>query len=462
MPINPKAVGLSATSNLISNTVGSLQDGVSGATGKIGEVDYRGIKRAEAGRYALVQHRYPENIGTDSHPHALMFYIYSHDSGSLNRSDNKTSDQDNKEAGPQERSQTSDDITKDIEKLNAEKNDNNTRISEIDADLDSRIGDSDAVFSEETSDLLVEKSTKNDRNKQIDIEIADLQEQKKRIDDQDPSKIEKAAETNEGTTLAVKRGGNTKLASVVSMYIPAQFDNNTQARYQDTDISSFMTQLARSGASNLNEAFAGKAKGSNLMSMLGGAEAATLEAFERQFPGFLEAAEMMRGGNIRTDRMELAFKGMQKRKFGFDFKFIPKSETEAQQAYDIIKTFRLYMAPRLTGDPVEIQQDDKGNFSAKQSGEGQNIKGASKIYFEQPAFFEVKYMIGTIKNQFPIEFGRCVLESVNVKYGGDRSQFHKVMDLGAGKKGAPPGEITMSLQFSELETIYSERVKQGY
>ena len=71
-------------------------------------------------------------------------------------------------------------------------------------------------------------------------------------------------------------------------------------------------------------------------------------------------------------------------------------------------------------------------------------------------------MMGNVRNQFPIDFGRCVLESCNVKYGGDRTQFHKEIDLPDGSKGFPHGEIQMTLNFLEIETIYNKRVLEGY
>ena len=56
------------------------------------------------------------------------------------------------------------------------------------------------------------------------------------------------------------------------------------------------------------------------------------------------------------------------------------------------------------------------------------------------------------------KIAECVLESMNVTYGGER---FKSFD-GIGDGGAPPVETTITLNFKEMELITREKVREGY
>ena len=56
--------------------------------------------------------------------------------------------------------------------------------------------------------------------------------------------------------------------------------------------------------------------------------------------GTREAYEAAQGA-IVADRMELAFKGLNKRKFQFQFKFLPKNKREADEVRNIIFALNL-------------------------------------------------------------------------------------------------------------------------
>jgi len=68
-----------------------------------------------------------------------------------------------------------------------------------------------------------------------------------------------------------------------------------------------------------------------------------------------------------------------------------------------------------------------------------------------PSTFDIEYS-NTVRDQLH-KISTCVLESVNVKYGGERPQFFK---------DGYPVETQLDLQFKELEIITKERVMAGY
>ena len=141
----------------------------------------------------------------------------------------------------------------------------------------------------------------------------------------------------------------------------------------------------------------------------------------------------MAGGEIITDRMELAFKGINKRKFQFAFKFIPKNKKEADEVRNIIFAFRSNMAPEFVG----------GNRAGRK--------------MRVPNTFDIQYMYDGNENQYLQKISTCVLEQCDVVYGGDRYRTFE-----ANEEGAPAVETQVTLQFGEMELITKERVNEGF
>ena len=61
------------------------------------------------------------------------------------------------------------------------------------------------------------------------------------------------------------------------------------------------------------------------------------------------------------------------------------------------------------------------------------------------------------ENQYLNKISTCVLENLNVKYGGTQFQAFK-----GNNEGAPLVETEISLQFKEMETITRERIFEGF
>jgi hypothetical protein len=76
-----------------------------------------------------------------------------------------------------------------------------------------------------------------------------------------------------------------------------------------------------------------------------------------------------------------------------------------------------------------------------------------KLFFIYPSEFQITYYFDTGPNPYVHKFRPCVLESMDVTYGGDQ--------LSSFKDGTPT-EINMSLMFRETEILTRQMVKDGY
>ena len=147
--------------------------------------------------------------------------------------------------------------------------------------------------------------------------------------------------------------------------------------------------------------------------------------------GAREAFEINRA-EVVADRMELAFKNVNRRNFQYSFKMIPKNEKEADEIRKIIYAFKFNMLPEMT------------------SGRAGNTMGF-------PNTFDIEYRFLGKDNDYISRVSTCVLETMTVSYGGDRFKTFAPRD-----DGAPVVETSLTLSFKELELITRERVAEGY
>ena len=66
-------------------------------------------------------------------------------------------------------------------------------------------------------------------------------------------------------------------------------------------------------------------------------------------------------------------------------------------------------------------------------------------------------MYQNAENNYLNKVSECYLESMDVDYGGDRYRTFKPTSA-----GAPPTEVTITLQFGEIELITRERAIEGF
>ena len=238
-------------------------------------------------------------------------------------------------------------------------------------------------------------------------------------------------------SVGVRRAPTTRLATAIAMYMPASVTTGHSAQYTDTEIG-FMSR----GAINAYEKFSqGKMKAG--LTEIGNMDQDLAKALQNlmlntagALPGFagVKAASEMRSGVVLSDRMELAFQGIDKRTFQYEFKMNPKSEDEAKEIRSIINAFKVNMLPEF---------------------EGSDSHGRALIV---PNTFDIEYHWNGAENQFLHKISTCVLESMSVSYGGDKYKTH----AGVSGDGAPPIDTTLSLTFKELELITREKAAEGF
>ena len=242
-----------------------------------------------------------------------------------------------------------------------------------------------------------------------------------------------------GSTAYVKRAPTVRLDTAIALYMPPSATYTSAANYQDTEIGIGARMIGdaynsiKGGASTQSvisqglDAIGAEGTNSVIRKLLAG-----LGELGPGFQGSKEAFEMA-GGEIITDRMELAFKGINKRKFQFSFKFIPKNKKEADEVRNIIFAFRSNMAPEFVG----------------------GARAGRKM--RVPNTFDIQYMYDGNENQYLQKISTCVLEQCDVVYGGDRYRTFEAND-----EGAPPVETQVTLQFGEMELITKERINEGF
>jgi len=123
-------------------------------------------------------------------------------------------------------------------------------------------------------------------------------------------------------------------------------------------------------------------------------------------------------GSVINPNMELLFNGPTLRQFKFQFKFTPRSQPEAQEVKNIIKSFKKHMAP----------------------------SGGDKIFLKTPDIFELSYQGKSA--EYLNRFKLCALTNMSVNYTGE-GNYATYSD------GAPVSMI-MDLAFQELSPVYQE------
>ncbi|SVB38599.1 uncharacterized protein METZ01_LOCUS191453, partial [marine metagenome] len=229
------------------------------------------------------------------------------------------------------------------------------------------------------------------------------------------------------------RKPTTRLDTAIALYMPPTVSVSYSTNYTDTPIGSGAANAAKILQAKTVKEGMGIAMSDELNKELVEALKKVALGTVGAIPGMEGTRELyeMEQGYIFTNRMELAFKGLKKRGFQYIFKMIPKSEKEANEVRNIVTAFKLNMLPEM--------------------------KDSSIKRLKVPNTFDIKYMYVGKENEYLHKISTCVLENMNVTYGGDRYRTFESND-----EGAPPVETTMTLNFKEMEQITKERAEEGF
>jgi len=130
-------------------------------------------------------------------------------------------------------------------------------------------------------------------------------------------------------------------------------------------------------------------------------------------------------GKAINPQIEMVYKQTRNRNFIFAFRFQPRNRQESTNIKNIIREFKRYAAPSLSG--------------------GDNQNGA---YFTIPAQFDIQFMFRDKENPFIARISTCVLENIDVDYASS-APFATFED-------GSPTEIGLQLRFTEVDTLTKE------
>lgn len=146
-------------------------------------------------------------------------------------------------------------------------------------------------------------------------------------------------------------------------------------------------------------------------------------------PEELKAGLEKNAGYALNPRTEVVYKGTPNRTFQFEFKLSPKSPIEAMHIERMIQTLKFAQAPSLTGE-----------FGS---------------WLKYPDDFDIGFYFNGKINPHVHRISSCAMTNITVDYSG-------------GSGGMPifkdgfPQSILLSMQFTELEMMTKERIKEGF
>lgn len=226
--------------------------------------------------------------------------------------------------------------------------------------------------------------------------------------------------------ITVPRPPRKTLNSTIQIQMPPTIEVSHKVNYADSEIGLVVAGLLAAGQSFSNDIDAEAASKRIVNSMAPEIKNAITGAAEGIGITGARAANQISSGRVINNRTELKFEGIDRRSFAFTFRMLPKSSEEAQIIKEIVTLFRYHAMPEF---PI-----------------GGRIGGRT---MEVPSTFDISYVPGRHLHKID----ECALESVQVKYGGERTQFF-IDDQ--------PVETELTLQFRELGIITKEKIAEGF
>jgi len=231
-----------------------------------------------------------------------------------------------------------------------------------------------------------------------------------------------------------------RLATTIALYMPPAVSVSYNVKYADKEIGT----LAALGAGAIEAFKVGSGTADTLTKITDSLTGSTAKeglknlansAIDTIAPGAL-ALSQLASGSVITPRMEMMFEGVGRRSFSYTFAFLPKSAQEARIVEDIIYHFKFYMMPKYSNPTTRREMDIPGTF-------------------------DIQYMYRASENSFINKVSTCFLNSVEVEYGADRFTAYEPTSSKFGS-GPPPQKSKITLQFTELEVLSQDHIKEGF
>ena len=232
-----------------------------------------------------------------------------------------------------------------------------------------------------------------------------------------------------------KKRTTSKLVKTIALYFPPSVQQQYNLSYNEQEISKQAAFGAEVIEGFMAKGFTGdqfkKATDSAMKGIKLAINQMGIAALDNIAPGS-KALIALNRGKVIAPKMEVMFEGIGKRSFSYSFTFTPTSEQEANEVQKIIQAFRFHASSDYA--------DDFG------------------FELEIPDQFEIEYYTkGNQPNGYLHKIGTCVLESVDVTYGGDKMTWHET-----NSKGASPTKTTIALSVKELMTVTKQAIEDGF
>lgn len=233
----------------------------------------------------------------------------------------------------------------------------------------------------------------------------------------------------------------------IALPMPAQLNSNYGFEYEDVDYSGLMTMIAGTDmlkkmavegeemdaqTKELLRKVASIPQGlvDSLSNIIGSDDVNLVDAMNR------------RKAQAPNKFKEQTFKGVGRRSFSFEWELSPRSREDALRIYSIVYAFKKFSHPSRT--------------------EG-------GLFLNYPAQFKIGFYSKSVLNDFLFRIALCGCTKCEVTYGGEDLTFFRDF-VGISSPftnqnfhyGAPANTIKLSLEFTEMELLTQERIKQGY
>lgn len=239
-----------------------------------------------------------------------------------------------------------------------------------------------------------------------------------------------------GTTAAIgmamidENQETVKLKESISLYVPQSVIAAYTANWDETDLGPFAGQLgaASGGITDIMNTDAMELGGRGAIAAAANVPSA-IGVGDFDLGSLFEATSKKIGNPYK----EQLFKSMGFRQFSFQYQFSPKNAQEARDVQAIISLFKENMHPDVSED------------------------GMMLIY---PSEFSIEFHHRVSDNSSEInknlpKISTCALKNCKVTYGPDG-----MLNTFKNSEGMPT-ETTMELQFVELETLTSKRIREA-
>lgn len=220
-----------------------------------------------------------------------------------------------------------------------------------------------------------------------------------------------------GSTKLLEQDTTYRISDAIALYINDPPTVKYSAQYDNKDLGTMAGLMGSvSGVDSTGGAGGGVGEGAG----------ALLTAFAKipQQAGFGAPADLI-GATAKVGLnpfKEVLFQSVDFRSFTFKYRFLPKNQKEANTVKNIIDLFKYHMHPELS---------------------------KNKLFFIYPSEFQISYIYQNKQNEYFHRFKPCVLESLDVTYGGE--QYSSFTD---GK----PTEVNISMLFRETELLTKQQV----